>query len=846
MEKHNIPTAGILKLFFASSSELEDERNEVDALTTEINKLNDHIKIEVVKWDTDLPSGSYENFQQEINKKLADCPIAAVLFYTKIGNFTLEEFNLALALDKKVFLYFKKRGAKYCFPDDVQALRDKVKNEKKVFFKDYISVADFKNILKQDLLLYLKEKFPKPVEERRETGSLLTQRPPRVVKFVGRDKELKELAALLQQAGQVVLVNGLGGIGKTELCKRFFYDHEKDFHTIAWIDYTGSIKESFARQVNIPGRSPTPDETMDERFQKIMAYLSSLDEHTLIVIDNIDNTQDEELRKIFCLRSRVMASSRLKLTGFAHYDLDFLSPDACKELFYNFYQIEQDDVSLETIIKLAGCHTLTVELLARTAREAAQKLKSFLETLHKNGFNLNDAIPEQIDTLWNNETARRTFFEHILKVFDISRLSKKEIKVLSNLSLLPALYIDINKLCGWLGLPDRNVLNGLVRKGWLKQGGLQVFLHQVTAESIFYRTKPDCSKSKSLITSLANALYCEPGENPLEKAEYQPYASAVLDRLKEDDEELARLANELSLLYQDMGQLDRALEYQLKAMAIDEKNFSADHPDLAISYNNVAAIYQAIGKLDRALEYQLKALEIDEKILPADHPDLAISYNNISQIYQDMGQLDRALEYQLKAMAIDEKNFSKDHPDLAISYNNVSGIYWSMGQLDRALEYSLKDLAICDKILSADHPHLATSYNNVSLIYQDMGQLDRALEYSLKDLAISEKILSQDHPSLATSYNNICTIYYNMDKLEQALEYQIKALEINETILSADHPDLAQSYNNISFIYSDLGRSKEALDYAQRAVSILEKIFPSGHPHLDMARQNLEIIKKKM
>ncbi len=268
MEKHNIPLAGILKLFFASSSELESERNEVDALAIEINKLHDHIKIEVVKWETDLPSGSYENFQQEINKKLADCPIVAALFYSKIGNFSLEEFNLALALDKKVFLYFKKRGAKYCFPDDVQALRDKVKNEKKVFFKDYSSVADFKNKLKQDLLLYIKDKFPKPVEESRETGLLLTPRPPRVVQFVGRDKELKEVGALLKKAGQVVLVNGLGGIGKTELCKRFFYDHEKEYCVIAWIDYTGSIKESFARQLSIPGVPATPDETMDERFQK--------------------------------------------------------------------------------------------------------------------------------------------------------------------------------------------------------------------------------------------------------------------------------------------------------------------------------------------------------------------------------------------------------------------------------------------------------------------------------------------------------------------------------------------------------------------------------------------------
>jgi tetratricopeptide (TPR) repeat protein len=200
---------------------------------------------------------------------------------------------------------------------------------------------------------------------------------------------------------------------------------------------------------------------------------------------------------------------------------------------------------------------------------------------------------------------------------------------------------------------------------------VQVFLHQVTAESIFYRTKPDCSKSKRLITSLANALYNKPGENPLKKVDFQPYAQAVLDRLDDNDEELATLANNLSTLYQALGQLDRALEYQLKALAIREKILSADHPHLAQSYNNVATIYRAMGQLDRALEYQLKALEIKEKILSADHPDLATSYNNLSTIYFYLGRKKEALEYAQRAVAILEKLFPAGHPNLDIMRKNL-------------------------------------------------------------------------------------------------------------------------------------------------------------------------------
>jgi tetratricopeptide (TPR) repeat protein len=77
------------------------------------------------------------------------------------------------------------------------------------------------------------------------------------------------------------------------------------------------------------------------------------------------------------------------------------------------------------------------------------------------------------------------------------------------------------------------------------------------------------------------------------------------------------LANQLSLLYKDMGQLDRALEYQLKAMAIREKILSADHPSLAQSYNNLSAIYFNLGRIQEALDYAQRAVAILEKLFPA-------------------------------------------------------------------------------------------------------------------------------------------------------------------------------------------------------------------------------------
>ena len=42
-------------------------------------------------------------------------------------------------------------------------------------------------------------------------------------------------------------------------------------------------------------------------------------------------------------------------------------------------------------------------------------------------------------------------------------------------------------------------------------------------------------------------------------------------------------------------------------------------PMYAMSYNNLSTVYQDMGDLNKALEYQVKAIEIKEKVLDKNH-----------------------------------------------------------------------------------------------------------------------------------------------------------------------------------------------------------------------------------
>jgi len=685
---------------------------------------------------------------------------------------------------------------------------------------------------------------------------LLTPLPPRKIDLIGREKDLEALEKTLRTSTRAVLVNGLGGIGKTEVCKAFFHKHYTRYRYAAWIDWISSLKESIAYALGSDKSTfiqADEKDTIDERFDKIMIRLRQTRELFLLVIDDIGNPGDADLDALASLPApvKVLANSRNKIEGYEAMPLDFLSPPDCRELFYRFYTGNRDDESVDRVIELCGYHTLTVELLARTAYHSALSAKSLLEALKGKGFNLTEVTTGKISTFWHNEKDKRTFFEHLAKVFDISGVTGEELVVLGNVSVLPAVYIPMEWVREWLGLEGMDEMVSLVDKGWLKRDDRsRVYMHPVMQEVARYRTKPGAEMCGTLMGSLALKLRCEPGDNPIHKKEFIIYGESVVRFLAMDagekDKELATLANDLSLRYKDLGQLDRALGFQLKTVEIFEALLDPMHPDLATSYNNVSQIYLDLGQLDRALEFQLKANEIYEAVLDPNHPLIATSYNNISIIYQAMGQLDRALEFQLKDIEISGKILGENHPSLSTSYNNLSMIYKNLGQLDRALEIKLKGLKIEEAVFDKNHPQLASSYNNVSLIYNAMGQLDRALEFQSKTLQIKEAVLDPKHPSLATSYNNVSLIYKAMGRLDLALEFQLKAIEIIESVFDSRHPNLAASYNNVSAIYQAADQLDRALEFQLKALEIREAVLDPKHPDLATSYNNVSLIYKAM
>lgn len=102
------------KIFLASSSELEEDRKDFEIFINRKNKdwADRGAFLDLVVWENFLDALSRTRLQDEYNKAVRECDVFVMLFYTKVGKYTEEEFETAFgqfqATNKPIiYTYFK-------------------------------------------------------------------------------------------------------------------------------------------------------------------------------------------------------------------------------------------------------------------------------------------------------------------------------------------------------------------------------------------------------------------------------------------------------------------------------------------------------------------------------------------------------------------------------------------------------------------------------------------------------------------------------------------------------------------------------------------------------------------
>ena len=611
--------------------------------------------------------------------------------------------------------------------------------------------------------------------------------------FVGRMKEIEEITQRLQSSSSLLLLNGIGGIGKTSLAAYYLATHKERYNYYGFIEVSGGVQEAFVSA--LAGSLQLDSHDIEASFNEALTKLHALEGKKLLVID--DMRSSESLEMLHSLGSSgydLLFTSRQKLPKVELYRLSTLNPQDAQKLFLKHYDTNELN-KVDRILEYLDYHTLFIELVAKTIETQGYSLDTIIEQFHSGKLAKIEYIDEE-----SGEEA--TINHNLSQLFTLQGLRPEYIKLLQKIATLPSIEIDEEGLCN-VTETTKGKLNFLASRGWLIEGENNYKLHQIIKEFILTNHTPKIETIEPQIEYFYIIIRKSSASDTLnEKLYFLPYyqsIASIFTTLNHQDKISSEFTDRLGMLLDSMGEYDRALVYFQEALRIAKA--IGDKRGEGTTLNNISQIYDAQGDYTTALEYLKQSLEIRQAI--GNRLGEGTTLNNIGQIYQARGDYTTALEYLKQSLKIQQA--IGDRSGEGVTLNNISQIYDAQGDTTTALEYLKQSLEIRQAI--GDRLGEGATLNNISQIYDGQGDYTTALEYLKQSLEIQQAI--GDKRGEGATLNNISQIYRARGDYSTALEYLKQSLTIRQAI--GDSAGLCATLFNIGHIHLANDEVQEAL-----------------------------------
>jgi tetratricopeptide (TPR) repeat protein len=631
---------------------------------------------------------------------------------------------------------------------------------------------------------------------------------------LGRSNELEGLQRAVSQAAKVVLLNGLGGIGKTTLAKAWLQTalSKNGYQHFAWIEVGGqdntqsarslletiAFHPTLAKNLQLPLAENAP---LEQRFTEIMNALRQLKGPNVLVIDNAgEELGNADIRAELPMPPEwhVLLTSRNQLHGFTPFPLDKLEKTAATALFQKHYTAPCTEAEINAFLQEIDYHTLSIELLAKTLQNhyGTLKLPELTTRLQKQELN-NPDLQRRISL--NHSKEETAVYKHLLTAFSCATLNDKEQQMLARCCALPpGQSYTATELLDWCQVTDDekaaflDTLQSLIQKGWLNMSlDGQCDMHRMVQQAVWYQLQPDFEVLEVLVNSFTQKMDSDTSTNFTLLFPWRLFGAQLMLCLPEQEQHngrLGNLMNNMGIVYLNLGEYNKARELLEAALNAAVKNFGPEHPTVTVRQSNLAVVYRNLGEYNKARELLEAALNAAVKNFGPEHPTVTVRQSNLAIVYRYLGEYNKAKELLEAALNADLKHLGPEHPNVAIRQSNLAIVYRYLGEYNKAKELLEAALKADFKNFGPEHPTVAVSQSNLALVYRNLGEYNKARELLEAALIADLKNFGPEHPNIGMNRVNLGAVFFHDGQKELAQVQFQQAYQLFQQTLGESHP----------------------------------------------------------
>ena len=283
--------------------------------------------------------------------------------------------------------------------------------------------------------------------------------------------------------------------------------------------------------------------------------------------------------------------------------------------------------------------------------------------------------------------------------------------------------------------------------------------------------------------------------------------------------------------------LERALEIKLA-------RHGPEHPEVAITLTNLGNALRKLGQLSAALSAQRQALRLFEQAYGAEDPRVANVLTNFGIALNKSGRPQAARVRLERAVRIKRAHFGADHPEVAIPLTNLGNALRKLGELADSRHHLSWALDIERAAYGEEHPWVAYTLTNLGNTLRELGDLTAALAAHEQALRIKEGAFGASHHEVGVTLTNLAKVLYDQSHLGAARDAHQRALRIFTDW--SDDLWAASVRTNLGKVLREVGDLDAAGDMQRRALQTFERIYRPGHPQIAITLTNLgEVLRDR-
>ncbi len=616
---------------------------------------------------------------------------------------------------------------------------------------------------------------------------------PNISLFIGREDELAEINKIISSSRNIMMVTGIGGIGKTALLAQALKTSERSSE-VFWFDIGewSSIRNTSMHLGNFLDRMGDPRLKKymlaheDPDMADVHDILVNLNVNIMLAFDDIHNASQKFLTFLKMLASAGLASKNIGL---------FLLGRSDPGILENKY------------LQDARCMKMDLTGLSEESSIELLKERGFLQIQARTIAGKSGGHPLYLSLIKDANPGAADDIEKILANDIFNQLGETEKEMLARLSVFRE---PVNSEAVVLDHNDHDILEDLAGRslvmkdgGWSTHGLLRNFFY----DRQLFGTRLSLHEMAS---------------------EYYNSKRLVSDRIEEtyhlimaDDAETAIFLMRtegrswLKQGYQD--EIVNLFEMISKTGMLDDVNEFEN----AFELNMLAGLAHTrmgnwpISKILFSQGLQLASVMGDDLMK-------AKSLHQLGVILYRRGDLEEALEQFVEAIEL-----VKEQSKLRSEIDNSMGvIYWRLGKSELARASYEEDLAISRD--RNDIEGIVRALNNLGILHCEAEDHDRALELYAEAMKLAER--DEDHKLISILYSNIADSYKFKGDMSEARRFYERCIQLSEEL--GFKWQIAEAYRGMAEVIPE-----ERDTYLEKALAIFQGLG---------AKEDIISVKKMM